>query len=167
MSQVLLNQSALCPVSELSVAVPWGEIRGKVWGPDHGHPVLCLHGWADNCGTFNTLVPLLPKGECFVQCTLTISSGSHCRNLSAKNWTLWTIILKISGFCCSAHSGVWRSVNLSVQLVQTGAAAQLLEQLHPIQKDWIWGWHNYHSTLPRFYNCSWRIRSVFLALCPY
>uniref|UniRef100_A0A3B4HCY5 Serine hydrolase-like protein n=1 Tax=Pundamilia nyererei TaxID=303518 RepID=A0A3B4HCY5_9CICH len=50
-------------VSELSVAVPWGEIRGKVWGPDHGHPVLCLHGWADNCGTFNTLVPLLPK-EC-------------------------------------------------------------------------------------------------------
>ncbi|XP_040001409.1 serine hydrolase-like protein isoform X3 [Xiphias gladius] len=49
--------------SELSVPVPWGEIRGKVWGPDHGHPVLCLHGWADNCGTFNTLIPLLPK-EC-------------------------------------------------------------------------------------------------------
>uniref|UniRef100_A0A3Q3W3P1 AB hydrolase-1 domain-containing protein n=1 Tax=Mola mola TaxID=94237 RepID=A0A3Q3W3P1_MOLML len=51
------------PVSELSVLVPWGEIRGKVRGPDHGHPVLCLHGWADNCGTFDTLIPLLPK-EC-------------------------------------------------------------------------------------------------------
>ncbi|GAA6230232.1 serine hydrolase-like protein isoform X1 [Lates japonicus] len=50
-------------VSELSVPVPWGEIRGQVWGPDHGRPVLCLHGWADNCGTFNTLIPLLPK-EC-------------------------------------------------------------------------------------------------------
>ncbi|XP_062284795.1 serine hydrolase-like protein isoform X1 [Scomber scombrus] len=50
-------------VSELSVQVSWGEIRGKVWGSDHGHPVLCLHGWADNCGTFNTLIPLLPK-EC-------------------------------------------------------------------------------------------------------
>ncbi|XP_070768293.1 serine hydrolase-like protein [Enoplosus armatus] len=50
-------------VSELSVPVPWGEVRGKVWGPDHGRPVLCLHGWADNCGTFNTLIPLLPK-EC-------------------------------------------------------------------------------------------------------
>ncbi|XP_057698366.1 serine hydrolase-like protein [Corythoichthys intestinalis] len=49
--------------TELSVPVPWGEIRGKVWGPDHGRPVLCLHGWADNCGTFNTLIPLLPK-EC-------------------------------------------------------------------------------------------------------
>ncbi|CAJ1053489.1 serine hydrolase-like protein isoform X4 [Xyrichtys novacula] len=50
-------------VSELSVPVPWGEIRGRVWGPDNGRPVLCLHGWADNCGTFNTLIPLLPK-EC-------------------------------------------------------------------------------------------------------
>ncbi|XP_035856137.1 serine hydrolase-like protein isoform X2 [Sander lucioperca] len=48
-------------VSELCVPVPWGELRGKVWGPDHGRPVLCLHGWADNCGTFNTLIPLLPK----------------------------------------------------------------------------------------------------------
>ncbi|XP_053194692.1 serine hydrolase-like protein isoform X1 [Scomber japonicus] len=50
-------------VSELSLPVPWGEIRGKIWGPDHGRPVLCLHGWADNCGTFNTLIPHLPK-EC-------------------------------------------------------------------------------------------------------
>lgn len=48
-------------VSELSVPVPWGEIRGRVWGPDHGRPVLCLHGWSDNCGSFNNLIPLLPK----------------------------------------------------------------------------------------------------------
>ncbi|XP_015809916.1 serine hydrolase-like protein [Nothobranchius furzeri] len=47
-------------VSELLVPVPWGQIRGKVWGPDHGRPVLCLHGWSDNCGSFNTLLPLLP-----------------------------------------------------------------------------------------------------------
>uniref|UniRef100_A0A671YNN9 Serine hydrolase like n=1 Tax=Sparus aurata TaxID=8175 RepID=A0A671YNN9_SPAAU len=37
--------------------------KGKVWGPDRGRPVLCLHGWADNCGSFSTLIPLLPK-EC-------------------------------------------------------------------------------------------------------
>ncbi|XP_011615240.2 serine hydrolase-like protein isoform X1 [Takifugu rubripes] len=49
--------------SQLSVPVPWGELRGQVWGPDHGRPVLCLHGWADNCGSFHTLIPLLPK-EC-------------------------------------------------------------------------------------------------------
>ncbi len=44
------------------MTVPWGEMRGQVWGPSNGRPVLCLHGWADNCGTFNTLIPLLPKG---------------------------------------------------------------------------------------------------------
>ncbi|XP_053737146.1 serine hydrolase-like protein [Synchiropus splendidus] len=45
---------------ELHVRVPWGEIRGLVWGPEDGHPVLCLHGLADNCGSFSTLIPLLP-----------------------------------------------------------------------------------------------------------
>ncbi|KAM9314600.1 serine hydrolase-like protein [Pholidichthys leucotaenia] len=50
-------------VSELSVPVTWGNLKGKVWGPVHGRPVLCIHGWADNCGTFNALIPLLPE-EC-------------------------------------------------------------------------------------------------------
>ncbi|KAG7486548.1 hypothetical protein JOB18_033495 [Solea senegalensis] len=59
----LSSSSVIHTVSELSVPVPWGEIRGQVWGPDHGRHVLCLHGWADNCGTFKTLAPLLPK-EC-------------------------------------------------------------------------------------------------------
>ncbi|KAM4751384.1 serine hydrolase-like protein [Anableps anableps] len=58
-------------VSEVCIPVPWGEIRGKVWGPDNGWPVLCLHGWADNCGTFNTLLPLLPKDFKYVAVDLT------------------------------------------------------------------------------------------------
>ncbi|CAL8273542.1 unnamed protein product [Gadus morhua 'NCC'] len=53
-------------VSELTVPVPWGQIRGKVWGPDHGRRVVCLHGWADNCGTFDTLLPLLPQDYKYV-----------------------------------------------------------------------------------------------------
>ncbi|XP_026870617.1 serine hydrolase-like protein isoform X2 [Electrophorus electricus] len=48
-------------VSEFRMPVPWGEIRGRIWGPDDGRPVLCLHGWGDNSGTFNTLIPLLPR----------------------------------------------------------------------------------------------------------
>uniref|UniRef100_A0A3B3ZT40 AB hydrolase-1 domain-containing protein n=1 Tax=Periophthalmus magnuspinnatus TaxID=409849 RepID=A0A3B3ZT40_9GOBI len=60
-------------MSELFVPVPWGEIRGRVWGPRQGYPVLCLHGWADNCGSFNTLIPLLPKEYRYV----TIDLAGH------------------------------------------------------------------------------------------
>lgn len=60
---VVLTVRRVCLLSDLRVEVPWGEIRGTVWGPDQGRPVLCLHGWADNCGSFNTLIPLLPQGE--------------------------------------------------------------------------------------------------------
>ncbi|XP_066517305.1 serine hydrolase-like protein [Hoplias malabaricus] len=48
-------------VSEFQMPVPWGEMRGRIWGPDHGRPVLCIHGWSDNSGSFNTLIPLLPS----------------------------------------------------------------------------------------------------------
>ncbi|XP_030635815.1 serine hydrolase-like protein [Chanos chanos] len=58
-------------VSEFRMPVPWGEMRGRVWGPEQGRPVLCLHGWADNCGTFNTLIPLLPQDWRFVALDLT------------------------------------------------------------------------------------------------
>lgn len=55
------------------MTVPWGEVRGQVWGPAHGRPVLCLHGWADNSGTFNRLIPLLPNGIVFLK-------NSHCED---------------------------------------------------------------------------------------
>ncbi|CAN9510475.1 unnamed protein product [Ophioblennius macclurei] len=57
----MASSPATDAVSELTIPVPWGALRGKIWGPEHGRPVLCLHGWSDNCGTFDTLLPLLPK----------------------------------------------------------------------------------------------------------
>ena len=33
---------------------------GKVWN-EGGIPILGLHGWMDNAGTFDTLAPLLPS----------------------------------------------------------------------------------------------------------
>ena len=36
-------------------------LRGKRWGKAGGLPVLALHGWLDNCGSFDFLAPLLPQ----------------------------------------------------------------------------------------------------------
>ena len=39
---------------------------GKAWGDPSGFPVLGLHGWMDNAGTFDKLAPLLLKSLFFV-----------------------------------------------------------------------------------------------------
>jgi len=45
----------------LLIPVPWGHISGKTYGNPNGQRVLVVHGWTDNCGTFDLLVPLLSK----------------------------------------------------------------------------------------------------------
>jgi len=44
---------------EFRVPVPWGEIAGREYGEADGEPWIVLHGWLDNCGSFERLVPLL------------------------------------------------------------------------------------------------------------
>ena len=36
-------------------------IKAKIWGPPDGRPVFAIHGWLDNAGTFDALIPLLPS----------------------------------------------------------------------------------------------------------
>ncbi|XP_049823923.1 probable serine hydrolase [Aethina tumida] len=44
---------------EITMPVPWGHIAGKWWGPIDKRPVLAIHGWQDNAGSYNRLIPLL------------------------------------------------------------------------------------------------------------
>ncbi|KAF5272133.1 hypothetical protein FQA39_LY01215 [Lamprigera yunnana] len=46
---------------EIRIPVPWGYIAGKWWGPQDKRPILVNHGWQDNCGSFDRLIPLLPS----------------------------------------------------------------------------------------------------------
>jgi pimeloyl-ACP methyl ester carboxylesterase len=46
----------------VKINLPYGEwISGKWWGDLSINPILCLHGWLDNAGTFDRLIPLLPR----------------------------------------------------------------------------------------------------------
>lgn len=46
---------------EVRIEVPWGHVAGKWYGSDNVRPILMVHGWQDNAGSFDTLIPLLPS----------------------------------------------------------------------------------------------------------
>lgn len=45
----------------MRINVPWGFIAGKWYGSQNVRPILLVHGWQDNSGSFDTLIPLLPS----------------------------------------------------------------------------------------------------------
>lgn len=47
-------------VEDIEIAVPWGHIACRWWGPRDKQPIIAIHGWQDNAGTWDNLIPLLP-----------------------------------------------------------------------------------------------------------
>ncbi|RWS01808.1 serine hydrolase-like protein, partial [Dinothrombium tinctorium] len=54
---------------EIEFSVPYGSIRGKAWGDASDDEkclkFLALHGWQDNAGTYDEVIPLL-NFDCYV-----------------------------------------------------------------------------------------------------
>ncbi|KAL9708336.1 hypothetical protein quinque_011854 [Culex quinquefasciatus] len=67
-----------CNAIEVEINIPYGKIAGKWFGPRDVKPILCLHGWLDNCGTFDRLIPLLPKELSFLAIDFP-GHGHSCR----------------------------------------------------------------------------------------
>lgn len=49
------------PVEEVEFEFSWGKLAAKWWGPKTRQPIIVLHGWQDNAGSFDALIPLLPN----------------------------------------------------------------------------------------------------------
>lgn len=41
----------------------WGRLSAKLWGTDQRRPILALHGWQDNAGTWDPIAPMLCKNR--------------------------------------------------------------------------------------------------------
>lgn len=46
---------------EIQLNLTYGVIACKWWGPKEKRPIITLHGWQDNAGSFDTLIPRLPS----------------------------------------------------------------------------------------------------------
>lgn len=46
--------------TEFEAEMPWGPVKGKWWGRQDVRPIVAIHGWLDNAGSFDRLIPLLP-----------------------------------------------------------------------------------------------------------
>ena len=63
-------------VKEINVPTPWGQLATKCWNLPSDDirdlksattpPVVCLHGWQDNAGTWDKLIPLLDRDIPFI-----------------------------------------------------------------------------------------------------
>ncbi|XP_034108561.1 probable serine hydrolase isoform X2 [Drosophila albomicans] len=51
---------SLSDYEDVRIWAPWGHISGRWYGNRTERPILAIHGWLDNLGTFDTLIPLLP-----------------------------------------------------------------------------------------------------------
>ncbi|XP_017059511.1 serine hydrolase-like protein [Drosophila ficusphila] len=51
---------SLLVFEDVNIGVPWGHICGRWYGNRVERPILAIHGWMDNLGAFEQLIPLLP-----------------------------------------------------------------------------------------------------------
>ncbi|XP_039443144.1 probable serine hydrolase [Culex pipiens pallens] len=51
---------------EVQIPVPFGVIRGKWYGPTNVRPILFIHGFNDNSGSFDRVIPLLPTAGSYL-----------------------------------------------------------------------------------------------------
>lgn len=67
-SAIQISSVAMCedtlavkyPARETKFATPYGQVGALEWGDaDAPHKILCVHGWLDNAGSFERLVPFL------------------------------------------------------------------------------------------------------------
>ena len=63
LSRSMSSSAIVRECREIQIPVPWGHIAGKEWGNEDGEPWIALHGWLDNCGSFDKLLPYFPKTQ--------------------------------------------------------------------------------------------------------
>ncbi|WP_193161189.1 alpha/beta fold hydrolase [Microbulbifer hainanensis] len=104
---------------EISLEFDGKTIAARQWGDPDGAPVLALHGWLDNCASFDRLAPLL-GGINLVAVDMAGHGLSYHRSRDA-NYNIWEEVEDVLGV---AHALGWRKFSLLAH--SRGAVAAML-----------------------------------------
>lgn len=95
-------------VEEISIKVPWGHIAAKWWGPQYIRPIVMLHGWQDNCATFDAIIPLLPRHVSY----LALDLPGHGRSSHIPNGMIYSSALYIYVLRLTKKKFDWEKISL-------------------------------------------------------
>lgn len=80
---------------EITLDLQGNTIAARQWGDPSGVPVLALHGWLDNCASFDAMAPFLESLN-LVAVDMAGHGQSYHRHRDA-NYTVWTEIEDVLG----------------------------------------------------------------------
>ncbi|WP_444930122.1 alpha/beta fold hydrolase [Microbulbifer sp. SSSA002] len=95
------------PPREITLEFEHKSIAARQWGDPEGEPVIALHGWLDNCASFERLAPLL-SGINLVAVDMPGHGRSYHRSLDA-NYNIWEEAEDILG---AVHALGWRKFSI-------------------------------------------------------
>ena len=104
---------------EISLEFDGKTIAARQWGSPEGEPVIALHGWLDNCASFDRLAPQLGALN-LVAVDMAGHGRSYHRSRDA-NYNIWEEVEDVLGM---AHALGWRKFSLLAH--SRGAVAAML-----------------------------------------
>src|SRR5688500_18494360 len=78
------NACAMPAAEELVIALPHATLAARRWGDASSPPLLALHGWLDNAGSFDALAPLLAARWQVI--ALDFAGHGRSSHLAAGSW---------------------------------------------------------------------------------
>lgn len=109
---------------EITLEFDGKTIAARRWGSASGEPVLALHGWLDNCASFDRLAPLLlsqADGDIDLVAVDMAGHGRSYHRSHHANYNIWEEVEDIVGV---AHALGWRKFSLLAH--SRGAVAAVL-----------------------------------------
>ncbi|XP_053692532.1 serine hydrolase-like protein [Sabethes cyaneus] len=164
------KQSKFRPIQ---IPIPFGQLSGKWYGSSDVRPLLFIHGYCDNSGTFDRLIPLLPPHGSYLAIDLPghgLSSNLpdgivyHAtdtiivilRIMQAYNWTKVSLVgHSLGAMMCYMFIGIYPELVdlfVAIDAFQPYFPGKMLEHLaHHIERTLASDMANRRNELPKVY----------------